>query len=483
MKLAIATGKENVDNYIAKSLEGSKIVNYSDYFYKNQLEKFDIVILSNLLEGEIKFNELLFLLKQQGTRVIFLCKPEEQLTTEDKDDLATYLSYGLYDVMFSNNIKINDIRELIDNPKDFSLEYVQNLYVKYVNKEALEKNNSLKTIVNKLKSQQVEDLPNETIKYIEKIVEVEVEKEVIKPVVVEKIKTVTKEKEVIDNSVIATFSFCSTGKTFLSSVLSNSFHSREYSVNLISLDRYSGANVYFNSFEKNNSVDKDIKNNKLSNLFNNEFIKDLNLITDSYGSTLELDKDKVNEIIDLSRNKYKISIIDCNSHDYDITKSIISIANTNLFVIDTNKNHISLNFKILKEWFNKGFVNMDKTILVINNCFKDSLSYSSTLSEIEKLEDDINSSFKNIVTIENLRDIDDLIYNNNISIGLKGKFKEDIDTLMLTLKSKSEGNNNKKIFLEIIKYLKSQIKPISFLIFSIIIIYMLLKLFFKEGFY
>lgn len=491
MKIAIATGRDTLDNYINENINNSKVINYSDYFAKNT-EKFNIVILSNILPGELSFTELLFILKRLNCRVIFLCKPEYQLTSDDKVDIATYMSYGMYDILLTEKVNIDDIKNLITTPRQLSNDFVKDLYLKYVTNENLEESKSkLKSVLSKLKSFKIakesdtdidtninSDINanlDENIKYIEKIIEVEKEVEVPVevPVFVEKIKTVYKEKEVIDNSVISLFSFSHTGKSFLSSILCNEFYKNDYSVNLISLDHSNPLEVYFNLNEINARY---LNENSIDDLFNieNELANGLLVIPSSEGN-ITYTKDFLNELIDTSRNKYKITLLDTDSKDIETLYSILSVSNTNLFIINTNKLDVLRNMNTLQGFYNNGLINLDKTIIVINNCDK-GLSYNATLKIIQEFENNVDDNFKDIIKINRLYELDDILFDSNISFGIKkNQFSYDIDSLLESLKIRIK-KRKKKIFKNIKKYTLLYWKQILFSIITLILIIIIYKL-------
>jgi cellulose biosynthesis protein BcsQ len=257
--------------------------------------------------------------------------------------------------------------------------------------------------------------------------------------IVEKITPVIKEKEVIDNSVISVFSFSPSGKTFLSSILADSFYKRDYTVNLISLDKVGSLNIYFNI--KNQSIPRDLDSNtnfKLVMESSEELVDGFRVMTSKFRNKVDIGPSQLNELIDVSRNKYKVSIIDCDGDDEEQTKAAIAISNINILVVDTSKSNILLNIEILKDWHKKGWFSAEKTILVVNRCFEDSPVFNYVINQIRDLEEEINQKFKDIKVLGNYTELNDLLITNNIPSISIDSLNIKLDGIMHSLKSRSE---------------------------------------------
>lgn len=116
--IAIATGYDMLDKKLKDLLEDAKIVNYREFLTK---KPFDIVVLSRHLIGNIKLEELILLLRQNNTRVIFLTEED------DVKDIRLCLKYAIYDIIF-DPIVPEKIMNVIENPNNFA--DIKNIFLK-----------------------------------------------------------------------------------------------------------------------------------------------------------------------------------------------------------------------------------------------------------------------------------------------------------------------------------------------------------------
>jgi len=108
--IAIATGYDMLDQKIAETLGNVQIVNYREFLLKN---KFDIVVISRHLIGNVEMENLLLILRQNNTRIIFL-------TEEDNvREIRLCLDFAIYDMLF-DPIDPTRVIDLIENPRTFA---------------------------------------------------------------------------------------------------------------------------------------------------------------------------------------------------------------------------------------------------------------------------------------------------------------------------------------------------------------------------
>lgn len=247
--IAICTGKEKLNEYLHINIPNTQIVNYREFLIDN---KFDIVIISSHLIGDIPFEKLFFILKQNGSRIIYLT---DETIKEEHKYISLCLKYGIYDI-YLGEITAENIANLINSPKGLQNEDVQELFVKYVNREDLEERKvALKDLLKtKLPKKQGEDI-NKEIQYVDKIIEkvVEVEK------IVEKEKIIY-ERPKDYKKLIGITGVSNTGKTLLSLYVS-SILSQSKKVALVDMTENKNLKYYF--------CDNDISNNKYISLNKN----------------------------------------------------------------------------------------------------------------------------------------------------------------------------------------------------------------------
>ena len=175
--IAIATGYVDLDEKLKKSIKDSTIIGYREFLVKEE-SNFEIAIISSKLGGEIEIQQLLFVLKQKGTRIIYLTNEE------NKEEIIACFDLGIYDIVL-DPIDDEKIEYVLKNPQSLSTPLISKLYVKYKNDEDIgdNKKSSLKDFLKK----------NEETKIVEKVVEVPVKV----PVIVQKTVTKTIKQQVL----------------------------------------------------------------------------------------------------------------------------------------------------------------------------------------------------------------------------------------------------------------------------------------------
>lgn len=149
--IAVATGIMELDKQIQEKINNlnrpGKIINYRDFFLK---ENFDTVILSSHLKGDIELEQLIFYLKNNDARIIFL--------TEKSNNEEIYLcfKYGIYDMIF-DPVTLEGIVEAINTTKGFS-DYSK-LFIEIMNGEKInnEKRAVLKQVLSKISPRDTDD--------------------------------------------------------------------------------------------------------------------------------------------------------------------------------------------------------------------------------------------------------------------------------------------------------------------------------------
>lgn len=272
----------------------------------------------------------------------------------------------------------------------------------------------------------------EVEKIVEKIVEIE------KPVIIEKEVQKEVQIEVINNATIAVMSNCSNGKSFVAWNVAHGFANRGYNTSVINLDRGYSANIYY-SIDK--EEDRALKNvSKLKN-FNKVLDKayyvneNLRIFTNELCSGEELNNEEFLKILNLVQADSQVTIIDCKSELNDLLKTAISYSSSILFIFDNDNMHYNLNKKMLKEI--DDVFNPQKTIVVLNNVFPESMEIKNTIRFIK----DLKLNFKDIVTIKNCgATATDMMFTDTCPYitSKNEEFKSDMDELMNSLKAKGK---------------------------------------------
>ena len=96
------------------------------FFFDNFEEKFDVVILSKNLpeESEIKLTDLLYALRRNGIRIIFLTSKDE----EDSENVKRCIDLSVYDLLF-DPIDPEQVIKLVEKPNTFA--DISDIYNRY----------------------------------------------------------------------------------------------------------------------------------------------------------------------------------------------------------------------------------------------------------------------------------------------------------------------------------------------------------------
>ncbi|OPJ59778.1 hypothetical protein [Clostridium oryzae] len=146
--IAVATGMEQLDKQIQQKFcergEESKIVNYKEFFLK---ENFDMVILSKHLKGELQLEQLIFYLKNNNSRIIFLTGKS------NNEEIYLCFKYAIYDMIF-DPISLEKVMGTVDDSKSFSDH--SKLFVEVMNGEKINRDKKavLREVMSKLASKE-----------------------------------------------------------------------------------------------------------------------------------------------------------------------------------------------------------------------------------------------------------------------------------------------------------------------------------------
>lgn len=137
--IAIATGINELDELLKTQISNSRIINYREYLFK---EKFDLVIISSYLFGEVEIENIVYYLKENGTRIIFLSNMEQL------DIVKICFKYGVYDLVF-DPITAEKILEILYTPKEFK--DISKIFLKIFGEENTIKTNNIEKGYSKFK--------------------------------------------------------------------------------------------------------------------------------------------------------------------------------------------------------------------------------------------------------------------------------------------------------------------------------------------
>lgn len=438
-QIAIATGFKELDEQLQIALSKNNevtIVHYREFLEKKH---FDLVILSKKLKGtDLSAEKLMFILKQNNTRIIYLGNSEDS----DEGKYVNLCSkYAIYDILLSP-FTIDEILQTIRVPKRFK--DVSPYFVKYVNNEEIP-NESLKELLKPSQTTSYTDMPSGndvektqvTEPKVQKVTEI-VEKVVqvpgpVRTVFIEKVE----ENDVIESSVITVFSRASKGCSLIANILSESFSKREYKTSLVNLDENNSANFYFDidcdSYK--HQIDSLVESKDFNAVIENSYkLPNLNIVTGKTFETTDMEVKDFESVLTNVKTNSDITIIDVCQ--FDMLKKAIANSSINIMVFDTSPFNFEINKNFLIELIKGKILNPEKTLIIINSA-NESKSYEYIRKKIIALDYD----FRDVLPLNESIVFDDLIlagegfYNNE---HLDEETCEQIEIILSTLKSKKE---------------------------------------------
>ena len=301
-KIITAIGNEILNKKLKKENDFEVII--EDIQYKEgiieYLEKennIDILIISELLPGNIELKELIEKIKNINSNIEIIIFLENKNT-----ELENYLyAKGIYNIFYNNQIEIEEI-------------------IKIINNKNIEINNELKEIKQMLLEKQKNKVNNKKI-ILNKLINIFNKKQ----------KYDLKEEKII--SVTGTNGV---GKSIFTINLANSLSNSKNKILIIDFDILNnslhtilGIKKYSQKIRnkiKNNNLLKEIKIEELIIKINSkiDLVSGINLLFDS---KYKISSEKVKNILSKLKEKYEIIIIDTSSECFfDYTKEIIKIA-------------------------------------------------------------------------------------------------------------------------------------------------------------
>lgn len=338
----------------------------------------EYIILSELLPGEILIKDLIEKIKQikNEIKIIIILEKENK-------ELENYLlAKGNIKIFYNNEIRINDIAELIINiNKNEKLELeIKKLKEIIINKKDDVINNQ------KIKNEETNNINTENkiliTKEEKKKIEEEIEDEFNKSKIKNKMldnkiikKIINKIKKQTENNnckIIIISGISGVGKSFFTVNISKYLAEQKNNILIIDFDFINNSiqtlfgikNKTENNPDKNNIKNLIIKINSKINL-----ISQANLIFDK---NEEL---KILKIIQELKTKYNFIIIDINNCE-EILNSIKNEIDKIIFITEPNILQIKKSKNILDKYINKLYIEKQKIFILLNKVKNDSISFN-----------------------------------------------------------------------------------------------------------
>ena len=395
-KIITAIGNEILNKKLKKENDFEVII--EDIQYKEgiieYLEKennIDILIISELLPGNIELKELIEKIKNINSNIEIIIFLENKNT-----ELENYLyAKGIYNIFYNNQIEIEEI-------------------IKIINNKNIEINNELKEIKQMLLEKQKNKVNNKKI-ILNKLINVFNKKQ----------KYDLKEEKII--SVTGTNGV---GKSIFTINLANSLSNSKNKILIIDFDILNnslhtilGIKKYSQKIRnkiKNNNLLKEIKIEELIIKINSkiDLVSGINLLFDS---KYKISSEKVKNILSKLKEKYEIIIIDTSSECFfDYTKEIIKNSNLNIFILEANLLEIKKAKNLLNIYINNWEIPQESINILFNKYNENSIDISilkkifSEFNILGKLS--FNPQYNLIINKNNINKLNTILKNEYLKI-------------------------------------------------------------------
>lgn len=395
-KIITAIGNEILNKKLKKENDFEVII--EDIQYKEgiieYLEKennIDILIISELLPGNIELKELIEKIKNINSNIEIIIFLENKNT-----ELENYLyAKGIYNIFYNNQIEIEEI-------------------IKIINNKNIEINNELKEIKQMLLEKQKNKVNNKKI-ILNKLINIFNKKQ----------KYDLKEEKII--SVTGTNGV---GKSIFTINLANSLSNSKNKILIIDFDILNnslhtilGIKKYSQKIRnkiKNNNLLKEIKIEELIIKINSkiDLVSGINLLFDS---KYKISSEKVKNILSKLKEKYEIIIIDTSSECFfDYTKELIKNSNLTIFILEANLLEIKKAKNLLNIYINNWEIPKESINILFNKYNENSIDISilkkifSEFNILGKLS--FNPQYNLIINKNNINKLNTILKNEHLKI-------------------------------------------------------------------
>ncbi len=357
--------------------------------------KIDLIIISQLLPGNIGFKELINKIKIINNNIEIIAILENK-NNELKDFLK---QKNINSIFYNNEITIDELINVIEEKDKNKKEMEINKEIKLLKEIILENNKKIEQ--------------NKKEKKINKILSI-LKEEKIKIIKNSKINNIKKFKNKTNktqNKIISVVGIPGVGKSIFISLFSKNIKHKK--ILIIDFDIYNKSLDLI--FGYNTKVQQEKAIIKINN--NIDLLSKIEIFfKESY-----IEKNKIKNILDSFSKKYDLIIID-NTSEYSCehTKEILKNSDSIIFLSDANLIELNKTKKLLEKYINKWKIEKERINVVFNKININSIN--------NKILNNLFSDF-NILGKINFSNKYNLIINNNLKILNKKINKEYINII------------------------------------------------------
>jgi len=357
--------------------------------------KIDLIIISQLLPGNIGFKDLINKIKIINNNIEIIAILENK-NNELKDFLK---QKNINSIFYNNKITIDELINVIEEKDKNKKEMEINKEIKLLKEIILENNKKIEQ--------------NKKEKKINKILSI-LKEEKIKIIKNSKINNIKKFKNKINktqNKIISVVGIPGVGKSIFISLFSKNIKHKK--ILIIDFDIYNKSLDLI--FGYNTKVQQEKAIIKINN--NIDLLSKIEIFfKESY-----IEKNKIKNILDSFSKKYDFIIID-NTSEYSCehTKEILKKSDSIIFLSDANLIELNKTKKLLEKYVNKWKIEKERINVVFNKININSIN--------NKILNNLFSDF-NILGKINFSNKYNLIINNNLKILNKKINKEYINII------------------------------------------------------
>lgn len=360
--------------------------------------KIDLIIISQLLPGNIGFKDLINKIKIINNNIEIIAILENK-NNELKDFLK---QKNINSIFYNNEITIDELINVIEEKNKAKKEIEINNEIKLLREIIMENNKKIEQnkkdkktskIINILKKQKNKIIKNEKISNLKII------------------KNKTNKNSKVKNKIISVVGTPGVGKSIFISLFSKNIKHKK--ILIIDFDIYNKSLDLI--FGYNTKVQQEKAIIKINN--NIDLLSKIEIFfKESY-----IEKNKIKNILDSFSKKYDLIIID-NTSEYSCehTKEILKNSDSIIFLSDANLIELNKTKKLLEKYINKWKIEKERINVVFNKININSIN--------NKILNNLFSDF-NILGKINFSNKYNLIINNNLKILNKKINKEYINII------------------------------------------------------